>query len=122
MMAFPVRFASSCLLSCACACSTAETGFIDLGVASAAPAPKQPACTSDDDCTDSKRPHCNAKGICVECLEDDHCSDPEKPHCSNGAADVSLGPAALEGRCLACLDDADCSSGEHCSKDGTCQN
>lgn len=98
----------------ASACTTSETGFIDLSVASVAPPPKAPkpppACTADSECTDPKRPRCDGRGSCVACLVDGDCRDPAKPICfTEGQETASTVPAAPPRyTCVECSTDADC--------------
>lgn len=92
-------FASFSALGAA-ACTTSETGFLDLQAASVSPlasagAPKPARCAADVDCPRAA-PRCAPDGACVACLLDADCADPQKPYCS------------ASGDCVECTLDVEC--------------
>ncbi len=78
-------------------------------------------CTSDADCTDGDKTHCDASGVCVvpeqnpECTRDVDCTDGDKTQCSDGVCVVPVQNPE-------CTSDADCTDGDktHCDASGVC--
>jgi hypothetical protein len=92
------------MLSIALACTSRETGVLDLSpTGSASPpgdaaAPGEPIPCTDDGTCSKPEPYCNQDLlVCVECLGDPNCSDGKKPRC-----------LADESRCVECLESLDC--------------
>ncbi|HVW30493.1 MAG TPA: hypothetical protein VHC69_34285 [Polyangiaceae bacterium] len=99
---------ATCSLVLTGACTTSETGVIDLAVASAPKPPAPPTmmmmpkpdtmpCMHDMDCMKAT-PRCDPTlGLCVECAMDADCADPHRPVCDLRTE-----------KCVACTADAGC--------------
>jgi hypothetical protein len=107
----------------AAACTTNETGSIQLA-ASAGPKPPKPPkppmppmpempCSADMECP-KPMSHCKlSAGVCVECLKDPDCPDPRKPHCEVDG-----------GMCVECPSrspDSGCPKDDKCGPDPMCR-
>ncbi len=85
-----------------------------------------PDCTSDADCQEAGRPHCDpVQGKCFACVTDAHCAGghctPDthqcvdclvSAHCTVSPHRQCLLPDMI---CVECLGDADCTGGERCN-------
>jgi hypothetical protein len=104
------------------ACTTNETGSIDLAGSAMPPPmppmkpppmppdPKKMGCATDMDCQGPKSRCDIAAAQCVECSSELDCTDPMRPFCEQDAA-----------KCVECTNDSVCGPGGKCGPDSTCK-